>query len=98
MKGLRHRRRAESAKRTCQLFGPGVDPLAVADAGCSRLACAFGQHLLVRVETDDLLTVSRQRQGERSGTAAHIQQAPPAIETELGSQKIDECRSVRHPF
>src|SRR3954447_23979430 len=97
MKGLRHRRRAESAKRTRQLFGPGVDPLDVPDAGRSRLACAFGQHLLVCVHTDDLLTVSRQRQGERSGTAPHIQQAPPAIETELGSQKIDECRRVRHP-
>src|SRR3954452_18560529 len=97
MKGLRHRRRAESAKTTRQLFGPGVDPLDVPDAGCPSLAFALGQHLLVGVHTDDLLTVRRQRKGERSGTAAHIQQAPPAIETELGNQKFDQCRRVWHP-
>jgi hypothetical protein len=73
--------------------GPG--PPDVVDPGLPGSSRSLGKHVGVRVEADRLIEVTGQLDGEDAGTAADVEKATGAVETELGGQRGGQRSRVR---
>jgi hypothetical protein len=95
LKGLRERRRAETSKIEGQLLGARVYPGRIRTTLSPRLRSRFFDHVLVRIDADDLAVQGREEEGDLAGSAADVEQSSAAVEAQLLLERGRELRGVR---